>query len=87
MLRHDSLVGQTTSDARVRVLRFNGKSVEENGDAFLQIPRADHIAGGDFNAENERTARALAAFRPHVVIDRPPYPGEGHPLPWIPPDR
>ncbi len=74
LLRHDSLVGQTTADSRVRELRFNGKSVAENGDAFLQLTRADFVAGGDFTAENERTARALAAFRPHLTIDMPPYP-------------
>ena len=74
LLRHDSLVGQTTADSRVRELRFNGKSVAENGDAFLQVGRADYVAGGDFTAENERTARALAAFLPHLVIDMPAYP-------------
>jgi serine/threonine-protein kinase len=74
LLRHDSLVGQTSADSRVRALRFNGKSVAENGDAFLQVTRADYIAGGDFTAANEQTARAIAAFRPHVVVDMPPYP-------------
>ncbi len=74
LLRHDSLVGQTTADSRVRELRFNGKGVAENGAAFLQVGRANFVAGGDFTAENERTARAVAAFLPHVVVDMPPYP-------------
>jgi serine/threonine-protein kinase len=74
LLRHDSLVGQTTVESRVRELRWNGKTVAENGDAFLQITRADFVAGGDHVEANERTARALAVFRPHVVVDMPPYP-------------
>jgi hypothetical protein len=74
LLRHDSLVGHTTADARVRELRFNGKSVAENGDAFLQVTRPNYVVGGDFAAETERTARALASFRPHLVIDMPAHP-------------
>jgi serine/threonine-protein kinase len=75
LLRHDSFVGHITAGSRIRELRFNGKSVADNGDAFLQIARPNYLVGGDFTAENERIARAIAAFRPHVVLDMPPNPG------------
>lgn len=72
-LRQNSLAGQSTVDSRLKELHFNGKTVAENGDAFRQIVRADYNAGGDFTEATERTASAIAAFRPHVVLDMPPH--------------
>jgi len=75
-LRQESLAGQTTVDSRMTALRFNGKNVAENGDAFRQIARADAFVASDPTAvaANERTAREVAAFRPHVLLDMPPNP-------------
>ena len=75
-LRQESLAGQSTVDSRMTALRYNGKSVAENGDAFRQIARADAFVASDPTAvaANERTARDVAAFLPHVVLDMPPNP-------------
>ncbi|MFT3768180.1 MAG: protein kinase [Minicystis sp.] len=73
-LRQNSVAGQSSVDSRIRELHFNGKSVADNGDSYRQIVRGDYIVGGDFTEANEATARAVAAYRPHVVIDMPPSP-------------
>ena len=68
LLRHDSLVGQASARSRVAALRYNGKSVAENGDAFRLIARGDFRSpAATSRPTNERTARAVVAFRPHVV--------------------
>lgn len=62
----DNASGLGVSDAIVSQLRFNGKSVAENGTSFRQIavPASD-----DARSEIVRRAPDLAAFAPHVVID------------------
>ena len=75
-LRQDSVAGQSTVESRIATLRFNGKSVAENGDAFRQIARADTFGDRPVDAEaaNERTARDIAELAPHVILDMPQSP-------------
>jgi serine/threonine protein kinase len=70
-LRQGTPAGRSTADSRFAVLRFNGKSVAENGEAFRQIPRAE-VGAPDAAEANARTAAEIAAFRPHIVLDLPP---------------
>ena len=72
-LRQSTPAGRSTADSRFAVLRFNGKSVAENGEAFRQIPRAESDAP-DVEEANARTAADLATFMPHIVLDLPPSP-------------
>lgn len=72
-LRQGTPAGRSSADSRFAVLRFNGKSVAENGEAFRQIPRGE-VDAPDVEEANVRTARELAAFRPHIVVDLPPSP-------------
>ena len=73
-LRQESLAGQSTVDSRMAALRFNGKSVADNGEAFRLIARNDTFSAKDEAAlpAHERTAQAIAEFLPHVIVDMPP---------------
>ena len=54
------------ADALFSALRFNGKTIAGNGDAFHEVVFADPASGGrpDFAA----IVRSLSAFAPHVVV-------------------
>lgn len=64
---YDNASGLGVSDAIVSQLRYNGKSVAENGQGFRQFampPSEDRE-----KVEIERRAPEIAAFKPHLVID------------------
>jgi ABC-type branched-subunit amino acid transport system substrate-binding protein len=65
-LNVDNTTGVSNTDAVVTSLRFNGKSVADNGEDFVQLLVSD---GKDRQAEAERILPALARFAPHVVLD------------------
>jgi hypothetical protein len=55
-------------DAVVSSVRFNGKTVAENGEAFRDVAVPDLVdTGGERGAQ--RIASEVLAFRPHVVVD------------------
>jgi len=61
--------GLGSADYLVATLRFNGKSVAENGDAFRQVAFADATEEAGKRAQAERVAAEIAAFRPHIVVN------------------
>jgi serine/threonine-protein kinase len=65
LARFGNASGLASADHAIGALRFNGKTVAENGDAFRQFVMR---ASGDVR-EAERVAAELAAFQPHVIID------------------
>ena len=67
--RAANTAGIGASDAIVSSLRYNGKTVAENGEgAFREVTVPDLVEqDGDTGAG--RVAAEIAAFRPHVVLD------------------
>ena len=67
LLCYDNTSGLGVSDAIVSLLRFNGKSVAENGPAFRQFSIA--AIEDKEKADVERRAQEIAAFHPQIVLD------------------
>ena len=65
-LRVNNPSGQSLADRYVETLRFNGKSVTENGASFVRIEIKDSFASDP--AELRRVAERLADARPHVIL-------------------
>jgi serine/threonine-protein kinase len=66
--------GQSSADRLVATLRFNGRSVTENGEDFRIFVSPD-TGDVDDDAVLSRTAAEIAAYAPHVVLSagmRPP---------------
>lgn len=61
IVRINNPSGQSLTDLLLSTLRWNGRSVTENGGDFRQILAADTFT--DDPAENERVAREVAAWR------------------------
>jgi serine/threonine protein kinase len=59
--------GQSYADGFVASLRFNGKSVAENGPQFRQIVTADLADFAD-PRDDAQTAEKIRAFLPHAVL-------------------
>jgi serine/threonine protein kinase len=68
LVREANTSGLSQADRCVASLRFNGKSVAENGPSFRQIVFADVSREDQLAAEAARVAAEIAAFRPHVVL-------------------
>jgi serine/threonine-protein kinase len=60
--------GIGTLDTVVARLRFNGKSVAENREAFREVAVPD-LADADGDRGDNRIVREVVAFRPHLLID------------------
>jgi serine/threonine-protein kinase len=60
--------GQGFADVVVSRLRFNGRGVLENGDAFRQIVVPDTLTDASDEASQARVRDDLLAFAPHLVI-------------------
>jgi hypothetical protein len=58
--------GQGLADQYRALVRFNGKSIPENGPQFLQLAVADTSSGPELM--EEAGLRELVAFQPHVVL-------------------
>jgi serine/threonine-protein kinase len=58
--------GQSLADRYVESLRFNGKSVAENGANFQRIEQQDSFSSDP--AELDRVAAKIRDLRPHVVL-------------------
>ncbi|MEO6574520.1 MAG: hypothetical protein ABIP89_11825, partial [Polyangiaceae bacterium] len=67
LLRRGNTVGQSLAGSLLERVRFNGKSVLENGENFHEFVVRD----GDGRAEVPETARAMQAFRPDIVLCDP----------------
>ena len=67
LVRGDNILGQAYADTFVSTLRYNGRSVAENGDGFRQIVVA-HPQAGDDRSATQRVANEVVAARPRVVI-------------------
>ncbi len=65
-LRVSNPSGQSLADRYVETLRFNGKTVTENGASFLRIELKDSFTSDP--AELQRVAARLADVRPHVIL-------------------
>jgi hypothetical protein len=61
--------GIGVSDAVVSSLRINGKTVPENGQAVFREVIVPDLADLDGDTGSATVAAAIAAFRPHVVLD------------------
>ena len=61
--------GLSYADHCVSTLRFNGKSVAENGESFRQVVLADVSQDDQTQAEVARGAAEIASFLPHVIIN------------------
>jgi serine/threonine-protein kinase len=68
LVRIGNSSGLATADRVVASLRFNGKSVAENGDRFRQFVFNGWDDAALHRREEERIASEIAAFRPHVVL-------------------
>jgi branched-chain amino acid transport system substrate-binding protein len=69
LVRVTNATGIGVSDAVVATLRFNGKSVAENGErAFREVAIPD-LTELDGASPSARVLAEVAAFRPHVVLD------------------
>jgi hypothetical protein len=68
MVRVNNASGLSYADRYISTLRFNGKSVAENGAAFLQATIPDDVSGKNVE-ELARVAATIVAFAPHVVLD------------------
>jgi ABC-type branched-subunit amino acid transport system substrate-binding protein len=70
LVRTDNTSGIGLSDSLVSSLRYNGKSVAENGDAtYREMVMADTGGRAGRITEDDGVVAQLAAFRPHVVLD------------------
>src|SRR5262249_5180716 len=58
--------GIGASDVMIAALRFNGKTVAENGESYRQLLAHDD---GARDGDADRMVPELLAFRPHVIID------------------
>src|SRR6185503_2013923 len=77
LVRVDNASGISYADIFASSLRFNGKSVAQNGANFRQILAQDPADDAAARQDEERVAGEVIAFRPHVVIEA----GGGHRLP------
>ncbi len=66
LLRADSTVGLSVSDALVRTLRFNGKTAVENGANYRDIGYGD-IQSREARPQLDAAVTKLLEFKPHVV--------------------
>jgi hypothetical protein len=64
LLRSDSSAARAVADMLVSYLRFNGKSVVDNGGLFRDFPVAEPPAAGD----HEAVGAQVAEFAPDVVV-------------------
>ncbi len=70
LVRTDNTSGIGLSDSLVSSLRYNGKSIAENGDAaYREMVMADTGGRAGRISEDDGVVTQLAAFRPHVVLD------------------
>jgi serine/threonine-protein kinase len=60
--------GLSAADDYVRMLRYNGKSVAENGDSFRQIAYADSADEKGAREAAAQLAAELVRYRPHVIL-------------------
>jgi serine/threonine-protein kinase len=67
--RVNNTSGLSQTDDLVSVLRFNGKSVAENGASFRVVGREDASDQAQLDRSLERAGEEIAAFRPHIVVD------------------
>jgi hypothetical protein len=67
MVRITNASGLSYSDRYISTLRFNGKSVAENGAAFMQAAIPDGVDGHQAE-ELARAAAKIAAFKPHIIV-------------------
>jgi branched-chain amino acid transport system substrate-binding protein len=65
LVRGDTNTARAIADALIERLRFNGKTVVENGDALFKDFAAPE---GPDPAVHRALAQQVAAFRPHVVL-------------------
>jgi branched-chain amino acid transport system substrate-binding protein len=68
LVRIGNTSGQGLSDRFVAALRFNGKTVVENGESFREIVNTDYNDREALHRDVARMAAEIVAFRPHVVI-------------------
>jgi hypothetical protein len=68
LVRVGNASGLGTADDLVARLRWNGKSVAENGVAFHQVVYADESTPAGQEREVARVVAEIVAQRPHVVI-------------------
>jgi branched-chain amino acid transport system substrate-binding protein len=67
LVRHPSTAGLSFADALLTHVRFNGKSVLENGARFREFVLSE-AAEADAGGADEALVNGLVAFRPHVVL-------------------
>ncbi len=68
LIRIANASGLSTADDYVSRLRYNGKSVGENGESFRQIVYADAPDEARAASEVRRVATEIVRYRPHVVV-------------------
>jgi hypothetical protein len=68
MVRVNNASGLSYADRYISMLRFNGKTVAENGAAFLQVVVPDD-GNGQHPTELASAVAKLIAFAPHIVVD------------------
>jgi eukaryotic-like serine/threonine-protein kinase len=68
LVRVSNATGVSYADLFASKLRFNGKTVAENGESFREVAVPDDADPG-LEEGKARAAAELAAFRPHVVIE------------------
>ncbi len=67
-VRTSNASGLGAADAYVSMLRFNGKSVAENGSSYREIVLPDVPDASTLQKERLRVVAEIVAFRPHVVL-------------------
>jgi serine/threonine-protein kinase len=68
LVRVDNATGLGSADRYVASVRFNDRSVAENGAAFRSFVVPDHL-DADHPLERARMAAEVSAFAPHVIFD------------------
>jgi serine/threonine-protein kinase len=68
LARVNNTSGQSYADLYVGKLRYNGKSVPENGDSFRVVPVPDASSEEELKRVSERAGAEIAAYQPHVVL-------------------
>jgi ABC-type branched-subunit amino acid transport system substrate-binding protein len=67
LVRNGTAAGIGLSDAVVSTLRFNGKSVAENGTSFREVVYGDPT-GTESEAKHAAAVAAIVEFAPHVIL-------------------
>ncbi len=67
-VRTSNASGLGAADATVSTLRFNGKSVAENGPSYREIVAPDVLDPAARHQDLLRVAAEVVAFRPHIVL-------------------